>query len=341
MRLFALNLSHLQAETADKDHRMVPPARSHDSVPVCFAPPEYLAEVTEPIVLIGESMAAQKLRLQIDRIGPHFRTVLLQGETGTGKEAVARALHTKSSGSAELFSRCDGIMLAKSTTEAHIEGSPWQPFITPKRGTIFLDAADALSLPAQELLQQLLAESSWRHTAGPKIITATTHSLRRMVVAGHFRADLYRRLAAVEILIEPVRRRRDDIPALAAHILGRLADNYGRTQIAISDQAMARLREYDWPGNLLEMVNVIAKSLHHCNADLIESRHVEPMLRTICEDKPACHPEDGIEKLQEVIVRHVKHVLQLCAGNKVRAAEMLGISRSTLYRMLEGTEKLG
>jgi DNA-binding NtrC family response regulator len=313
-----------------------------DSVaPVHFNEPRYAAGEQPSFDLIGDSAATRRLRLQIERIGPHFRTVLVQGEMGTGKELVARALHAKSRGTAGPFSTLYGAALAEAIGEGESDArSPWQALFERQTGTIFLDGVDELPLPAQARLLDHLTGFAHQRTAPPRLIAATGQSLERMLSAGRFRPDLYHRLATIEIVIEPLRRRRDDIPALAEHLVSRFAAVYGRETIAVAECAMLRLRQYDWPGNVREMENVLRNGVLGCDGDVLESSHLGSLLRV--SDVAASLPSETaeVETLQQVVERHVLHVLQLCSGNKVRAAEMLGISRSTLYRMLESCSPL-
>jgi DNA-binding NtrC family response regulator len=306
--------------------------------PALFASAEVMAEPPS-FDLVGESPATQRLRLQIDRIGPHFRTLLVHGEIGTGKELVARALHSRSRGEAGPFLTCHGAALAEACEMGVIRGvgSPWETVLTGRPGTIYLDGIDNLSLNAQSRLLDLIR--GWKHRqAHPRMIAATGQDLRRMLGAGQFRPDLYHRLAALEILIEPLRERREDIPPLATHFLHRFALLYGKKIAAIDEGAMQRLHEHHWPGNVREFENVMRNGVLECDGPRLETTHLGRLLSaedTPRNDTTKTTEREMVENLQEVVDRHVMRVLNLCGGNKVRAAELLGISRSTLYRMLE------
>lgn len=293
---------------------------------------------TIPVELVGDSAATRRVRLQIDRIGPHFRTVLVRGEIGTGKELVARALHERNRGGGGGFSTCYGAALGESVDDgsAHGPGSPWQPIIEGAHGTIFVDGVDDMTLRSQSRLLELV--DGWtRSRVQTRMIAATGQDLKKLLGAGRFRADLYHRLAMIEIAIEPLRRRRDDISALTAHFLGRFAQLYGKEIVSVDDVAMDRLRSHDWPGNVRELENAIRNAVLRCEGKVLEAEHLGqmPEMKKSASKAGEC-ATNRIESLQEVVDRHVVQVLELCGGNKVRAAELLGISRSTLYRMLDG-----
>jgi DNA-binding NtrC family response regulator len=138
----------------------------------------------------------------------------------------------------------------------------------------------------------------------------------------------------VEIVLPPLRTRRDDLPELAEQLLSQLAPLYRREAPAISEQAMDRIQRYSWPGNVRELSDVLRSSLSQVEGEVLELHH----LADLCVDTvPAPSTKTNSARLQDVVEQHVLRVLQDCKGNKLRAAEMLGISRSTLYRMLETT----
>jgi DNA-binding NtrC family response regulator len=289
--------------------------------------------------LIGDSPATRRLRLQIHRIGPHFRTLLLQGEMGTGKELAARALHARSGGAHTSFVHCHGAALADTAErEDFFAGSsPWRLLMARQGGTVFLDSVDEMPSRAQSRLVEILAEQAPDRTY-PRMIAAACQSLQRLVAAGRFRPDLYHRLSAIEIVIEPLRTRREDISALAHHIVRRFSALYGKGEIAIAGNALDLLKSHGWPGNVREMENALRNAVLACDENTLEPQHLSLMefAASPAGPMPAKEPV-GVTKLQDVVERHVQNVLQTCSGNKVRAAEMLGISRSTLYRMLDGS----
>lgn len=294
--------------------------------------PTYPGEESPRYDLIGESAATELLRLQIDRIGPHFRTVLIQGEMGTGKELVARALHNRSVGATEPFILCHCAAIQSAATAS------WQALQTNRPCTVFIDGVDEIPLQAQAHLLRAIGEQTHLRSHR-RIIAATSQNLKRMIAAGRFRSDLYHRLATIEIVIEPLRRRRDDIPPLAFHLLHRFSSLYGKDVATMTGSAVARLQQHDWSGNVREMENLLRNAVLSCDGDMLEAHHLQPLVELSSPsssplgDEPAAPPA----KLQDVVEQHVLSVLKTCSGNKVRAAEMLGISRSTLYRMLDST----
>lgn len=275
--------------------------------------------------LIGDSVAMQRVRLQIERIGPHFRTVLVRGETGTGKELVARALHARSNGAEDPFVVCHAPMLAdeRDLVSTLMERA--------SEGTLFFDGVEEMSVEGQKKLLRILDQRT-----GLRTITSTTQDLRVMAAAGVFRHDLYHRLAMIEISLDPLRRRVEDIPSLAVHFLEKFASQYAKRIDAIAPHTLERLLVHAWPGNVRELENVIHNGVLQC-VDAILGLDDLPSLLEPAPAIPSHLPQQpgAVIRLQDVIDRHVLRVLQECSGNKVRAAEMLGISRSTLYRMLE------
>jgi DNA-binding NtrC family response regulator len=270
----------------------------------------------------------RRLRLQIERMGPHFRTVLVRGEMGTGKELVARALHARSGVVREPFVVCHASSLNEAAmAEGHefIHGH----VRLADAGILFVDGVEDLSASAQHLLLRAVEQK------GARVIVSTTRDLRRMAAAGRFRPDLYHRLAMVEIVVEPLRNRTEDIPALAMHFVKRFCAQYERRIDAIADGAVAKLQSHTWPGNVREFENALRNGVLQCEGTILEAADLSMMQIEEPNDGNASGREVPT-RLQDVVEQHVVRVLRECEGNKVRAAEVLGISRSTLYRMLEG-----
>jgi DNA-binding NtrC family response regulator len=312
--------------------------RYFDSVsPVRFDESRLSPEELCDCDLIGQSVAMQRLRMQIDRIGPHFRNVLVQGEIGTGKELVARTLLARSRYAASSFSHCHGAALAATVDDKQrgIADSPWQTLRAGLSGKVLLDSVDEMSLAAQGRLLEVLGNQTRGFESMKMVATAVTN-LKNMVAAGRFRSDLYQRLATIEVFLEPLRRRPDDIPLLAHYLIDRYATLYDKGTIRIGEDAMDRLMQHDWSGNVCEMENVIRNGVLECGGGIIESQHLGPLV-TLSEascDTDTAEASKANVRLQDVVEQHVLCTLQACSGNKVRAAEKLGISRSTLYRIL-------
>jgi DNA-binding NtrC family response regulator len=287
-------------------------------------------EVSETdFAVIGEGAATRKLLLQIDRIGPHFRTVLVHGEIGTGKELVARALHERSGGSPESFILCNSGSVEELMDPGDIRNRSLMRIAGAR--TLFVDGVEDLSMGTQWQLLRLLEQRML-----PKMIASASRNLRGMAASGGFRQDLYHRLAMVEIAIEPLRRRREEIPGLVMHFVKRFSSLYERHIDAVDADAMERLCRHAWPGNVRELENVVRNAVLQCETGVLAVEDLSSLVELIegIEDKRL--PGETPVRLDDVVRQHVIRVLRDCSGNKVRAAEMLGISRSTLYRMLEG-----
>ncbi len=315
-------------------------------MPTPYAAPSYLpvgapetasdplAERGEP-VLVGHSAAIKRLRLQVHRIAPHFRSVLVRGERGTGKELVARMLHAARGVADEPFilrdaAAVEDCLRAEDPVSRFFEGA--------EKATLFLDGMDGLSLPSQDWLFRTLgwedsARCPKRNLPGieMRVVASTTEDLRTLAAAGRFRHELYQRLATVEVSVPPLRERMEDIPELAEYFLGRFGRLQGRNVPEIAPEAMLRLQEHHWPENVRELSSVIRDAVLRSDAVLLREDDLTVLTRPSEEQTNG----GGSVRLQDVVERHVFDVLKGCGGNKLRAAEMLGISRSTLYRLLE------
>jgi DNA-binding NtrC family response regulator len=277
------------------------------------------------IEMVGSSGAMRRLRVQVRRIGPHFRTVLVRGEAGTGKALVARALHTMSHGADEPFLVCHAMEVEKTASRRTK---------VLQRGTLFFYGINTMNLEAQKQLLRTLAEMEQR--SEQRIIASTSEDLKILVSTGRFRQDLYQRLATVEISLPPLRERIEDLPALAKHLLDRFAVLRGRCIREIADDAMERMQRYHWPGNVRELETVLRHCTLHADSEMLEPHHLSMLERS----EPMSMASAESVRLQDVVEHHVLRVLKHCGGNKLRTAELLGISRSTLYRMLESSSQV-
>jgi DNA-binding NtrC family response regulator len=258
-------------------------------------------------VFLGDSPAVQRLRLQVTRIAPHFRTALLSGEPGLGKQTVARRMHRLSPGASRPFTV---IPCADFVQQTHF----------PADGrTLYLPGLDALRPASQG---QLLRALKFLHRE-TRVIVASQSDIKGMVSAGKLRHDVYQAVGTLEIRIAPLRERLDDLEAIATAMLIRL-----HKPAAFDAGALAQLRACTWPGNLQELWSLCGKLAPQ--SSIVNPRDLPPL-----EPSPASG--NSVARLEEVMHRHVRDVLEGCSGNKLRAAELLGISRSTLYRML-GTQ---
>jgi DNA-binding NtrC family response regulator len=278
--------------------------------------------------------------------------VLVTGETGTGKELVARALHHHSRRGKRPFVPVNCGALAEGLLESelfgHVRGS-FTGAVGDKKGvfeqadggTIFLDEIGETTPAVQVRLLRALEQGEVRPvgasrvmTVNVRVVAATNRDLERAVREGTFRQDLYYRLNVVRIAVPPLRERRDDIPLLAAHVLRAAAETQGRPR-RLSPAALGALMAHPWPGNVRELENVLERQALSAGGGTIELEDLPPALR----DRPPASLEEplfaGLPSLEEMEKRYLAHVLAVLEGNRSRAAEALGIDRRTLYRMIE------
>jgi len=282
-------------------------------------------------------------------------SVLVRGETGTGKEMVAWAIHDHSLHAAEPFVAVNCTALTDTLLESELFGHARGAFtgaIANKkgyfelagRGTIFLDEIGDTSPDFQSKLLRVLQERQFYPVGGeqPKrtearVVAATHQPLEELVTEGGFREDLYFRLRVVEIVVPSLRERRDDIPLLAAHLLGRIRSETGSDVRRISDAAMEQLLAHDWPGNVRELENALTRGAIVARGPVVGAEH---LALGMPEDGAAAKAEvtpvqAGDMTLDGAIEQHIRRVLKSCSGNKTEASGLLGISRSRLARYVE------
>jgi DNA-binding NtrC family response regulator len=299
--------------------------------------------------MVGKSPLMLDVFARIRRIAPHFRTVLLRGATGTGKELVAQALHKLSPGKAR-FAVCNCSALVDTLLESelfgHVRGSftgatsdKQGLFEYADGGTIFLDEIGELSLPAQAKLLRVLQNrqvqrvgSVTTRSIDVRVIAATHRDLKAMVREGIFREDLYYRLAIMEINLPSLASRGEDLPLLQRYFLQKFAAEYRKPIAGLTRRAQARLATHSWPGNIRELENVIGHACMMVEGDLIDIDDLPEGLQTP-GDVETVHDENLLS-LEEVQKRHILRVLEAVGGHKARAAEILGIGRATIYQML-------
>jgi DNA-binding NtrC family response regulator len=281
--------------------------------------------------MVGDSATMRRLRLQIRRIGPHFRAVLIQGERGTGKEMVARAMHQAGSRADEPF-----VVAACGNRISYL-------MKIARGGALFFSGIDEMPLETQDELLEVLRRNEWAQDglaapqkSGTRLIVSTKQDLKGLVASGRFRQELHHRIAMVQIAVPPLRERMEDVPALAMHFLDQFRKKYEKKMVLAND-AMEMLRSHRWPGNVRELESALESAVRRCESGAIQAEALDLSATSSSAEEAAalvgCEPETT--RLQHVVDRHVLRVLRDCAGNKLRAAELLGISRSTLYRMLE------
>jgi DNA-binding NtrC family response regulator len=311
-----------------------------------------VAELGRGPLIIGESPAIQVLRDNIHHIAPADSTVLILGETGTGKELVARAIHETSARNDKRFLaiNCGAFNedLLANELFGHEKGA-FSGASTLKKGllevagegTLFLDEIGEMSLSMQVRLLRVLQERLFFRVGGTqeiavaaRILAATNKDLKAEVDHGLFRADLYYRLNVITLRVPPLSERRQDIPLLAGYFIAKYAPPMGKTVDGVSSEAVRHLMAYDYPGNIRELENIVQRAVIMARGELIEPGDLPLDLRG---EAPALVKHEGPEliSLEELERRHIEGVLAYCDGNKTKASEILGIDRVSLWRKLK------
>jgi DNA-binding NtrC family response regulator len=301
--------------------------------------------------LIGQSHQMVEIYKLIARMAALETTVLIEGETGTGKELVARAIHGASGRAARPFVVVDCAALPETLFESELFGHERGAFTgafaarrglleTAAGGTCFLDEIGELTAPLQAKLLRTLQERSVRRVGGNdeipfdvRVVVATNRDLRKLVADGGFRDDLYYRLNVVTITVPPLRERASDIPLLAQHFLEVFARRTGRVVKRLAPESVALLAGYRWPGNVRELAHVIERATALSSSETLLPDDFPSHLGEERDRAPRL-PAEGMT-LEDVKRWYVNKVLEESGGNKLRAAELLGIDRRTLYRILE------
>lgn len=300
--------------------------------------------------MVGRSPLMLEVFAKIRRVSPHFRVVLVRGATGTGKELVAQALHQLSPAGENKFLVCNCSALVETLLESELFGHVRGAFtgaIQDKPGlfehahggTVFLDEIGELSLPAQAKLLRVLQNREVQRVGAltsravdVRVIAATHRDLKRMVLEGQFREDLYYRLSVVEIGLPNLASRREDLPLLERYFVEKFAVEYGKSISGMTRRCQTRLASHGWPGNVRELENVLGNACMMAEGSLIDIDDLPESLRQQAES--AAPVEEELLSLEELQRRHVLRVLEAVGGHKARAAEILGIGRATIYQLL-------
>ncbi|HET8540038.1 MAG TPA: sigma-54 dependent transcriptional regulator [Anaeromyxobacter sp.] len=297
--------------------------------------------------IVGAGAEFDDLQRLIARVAASESTVLVRGETGTGKELVARSIHRLSRRREEPFVVVDCAALTESLLQSELFGHEQGAFTgATKRkhglfeaadgGTVFLDEIGDVSPAVQAALLRVLETSTFRHVGGTqqvkvdvRLVAATNRALERLVDEGQFRRDLYFRLNAIKIELKPLRQRRSEIPALVEHFVALHNARHG-TRKSCSPAAERVLVAYEWPGNVRQLRHVVERALVLADGSEFTPADLPPELG----ETTSRLSDRGALTLAEMEKRHIARVLAEVGGHRARAAQLLGISERNLYRKI-------
>lgn len=320
----------------------------------CLQLEHELLENSQFASMVGHSPAMLEMFHRIRRVAPHFRTILLTGETGVGKELAAQALHKLSPACSGPYVTCNCSAVVETLAESelfgHVKGAFTGAvqdrvgvFEAANRGTVLLDEVGELSLSMQAKLLRVLQNQEIQRVGSPvtrqvdvRVIAATHRDLNQMVKNQRFREDLFYRLSMVQIKVPPLMQRKEDLPLLERYFIKRFAEQYRKPLRGITRRAEVLLASHSWPGNVREFENVLGSACMMTEADTIDIGDLPEYLRERREMEAPVEVQDGeaFSTLEQVERAHTLRTLQKVGGNKVRAAELLGVSRAKLYRIL-------
>lgn len=313
------------------------------------APPAAASFQGDMPALVGNSPPMVEVYKFISRVAETDTTVLLQGETGTGKELVARTIHESGQRRDHRFVVVDCGALPATLLESELFGSVRGAFTGADRdragllesadqGTLFLDEIGEIDPAFQLRLLRFLQEreirpvgSSVARRVDVRTIAASNRDLRRLVAENKFREDLWYRLHVTSLFLAPLRERSEDIPPLISRFLEIFQERFGRA-IRLSEDAVKLALQYPWPGNVRQLQNVLERMAILHSGPVVDAEALQQTLAAL--DPAGKHPSKA-ESLAEAEEEHIRKVLAATHGNKTRAAEILGIERKTLYRKLE------
>jgi DNA-binding NtrC family response regulator len=313
--------------------------------------------------LVGRSRVMRDLFQLLETVAATASTVLIMGETGTGKELAARAIHHSSPRRANRFVAINCSAIPETLLEAelfgHVRGAFTGAIGTRQgrleqahRGTLFLDEIGTMSPALQAKLLRVLQEREFERVGDShtikidvRVIAATHSDLARMVAEGAFREDLFYRLNVIPVRLPPLRQRREDIPLLVQHFLQRLTAESGRGTVTVSQEAMRRLMAYHWPGNVRQLENAIERALAFSQGRAqIDIQDLSPDMQTEAGDAGSTDvwfPDEGLDferYIEEVELSLIRRSLERTRGNKRQAAKLLNLKRTTLIEKLKRLE---
>jgi DNA-binding NtrC family response regulator len=297
--------------------------------------------------VVGRSPAMLDVFATLRRAAPHFRTALITGPTGVGKELVARALHTLSPVAKKELIICNCTAITETLYESELFGYVRGAFTGANQdkigmfeyangGSIFLDEIGDMPLSGQSKLLRVLQNQEIQRVGSPaskrvdvRVIAATNRDLRQLVREQKFREDLYYRLSMIEIKLPRLIDRMEDLPLLQRHFLEKFKQQFRKDVRGLTRRAQQVLARHSWPGNVRELENVIGNACIMADSPAIDVDGLPEYLVTHTESN-----DDDVLSMEEVQRRHVLKVVERLGGNKAKAADALGISRTTLYSIL-------
>src|SRR5712671_4656636 len=302
--------------------------------------------------IVGRSPAMIEVFEMVRKVARHYTNVLLIGATGVGKELIAKSIHQMSPVAQQRFAICNCSAMVDTLVESQLFGHMRGAFTgaTDTRpglfeyangGTVFLDEVGETSLPMQAKLLRVIQNREIQRVGSPEVqhidvrlIAATNRDLRAEVLAGHFREDLFYRLSSIQIRIPSLAERLEDIPLLVQFFLKKYNTAYGKNIFGLTRRAQTVLLRHAWPGNVRELENVISSACITATGDFIDLADLPEQLQQ--RNARSLEGDDWKPlSLDEVRKVHIQRVLEMCQGNRLRAAQFLGIGRTSLYRYLK------
>jgi len=303
--------------------------------------------------IVGRSPVMYEVFDLLERVAFHFGTVLISGETGTGKELVARVLHRLSPVADKPFVVCNCSALVPTLVESQLFGHVRGAFTgaTESRpglfevadgGTVFLDEVSEMTPPMQARLLRVLQSGEVQRVGTTsvrkvkvRVVTATNRDLTAEVQAGRFREDLLYRLKVIEIHLPPLRERGEDVLLLARHFVRQFAQRFGKPIAGLTRTAQAAILRYPWPGNVRELEHALERACMLCPSTQIRLEDLPPNLSEAGVNRSASNAELPLMSFEEAQRRLLAAALKETGGNRSQTAAILGVSRPTLYRLLD------